>query len=87
MFLHQDIDHISILIHSPPEIVALPLDGHEQLVQVPDVSQLSLPTPEFPSVVWSELLRPLLDGFGGDHHASLGQELLDVSDAQREPVV
>jgi hypothetical protein len=40
--LNQDIDHVSILVHSPPEIVPLALDIHEELVQVPDVSQLPL---------------------------------------------
>ncbi len=51
MFLNQDIDHISILINGTPEIVPLPLDHHEELVQVPGVSQLSLLPPEIPGVV------------------------------------
>ena len=49
--LNQDIDHVSILIDCPPEIVPLPLDVHEELIQVPDVSQPPLFAPEFPGVV------------------------------------
>jgi hypothetical protein len=41
MFLNEDIDHVSILIHSPPGIVALSSDVHEELIQVPNVAQPS----------------------------------------------
>lgn len=48
--LYQDVDHVSVLIDSPPEIMPLSLDVHEELIQVPDVSQATLPTPEIPGV-------------------------------------
>jgi hypothetical protein len=85
--LNQDVDHISILIHSPPEVLALPLDGHEELVQVPDVPHPPLLTLEFPGVVRAKLLTPLPDGFVGNHHSSLSEKFLDVPKAQRETMV
>jgi hypothetical protein len=32
MLLNEDVDHISILVDSPPEIVTLALDVHEEFV-------------------------------------------------------
>ncbi len=87
MLLNQDVDHVSILVHSPPEVMPLPLDVHEEFVQVPDISQPSLPAPQSAGVFGSELPTPLPDGLVGDDDASLRQEFLDVPEAQREPVV
>jgi hypothetical protein len=85
--LNQDIDHVSILVHSPPEIVPLSLDVHEELVQVPDVSQPSLPAPEISGVVWTELPTPLPDRLVRDDDSSLRQQLLDVPETQAESVI
>jgi hypothetical protein len=87
MSLNQDVDHVSILIDGPPEVVPLALDIHEELVQVPNVSQLPLSAPEPPGVAWAELPTPLPDGLVGDDDSSLRQELLNVSEAQAEAVV
>ena len=47
---NQNIDHVSILIDGPPKIEALTLDGDEEFIDVPDVTESSLfPTPEFGS--------------------------------------
>ena len=35
--LHEDVDHVAVLVDRPPEILLAPLDGHEQFVQVPGV--------------------------------------------------
>jgi hypothetical protein len=87
MFLNEDVDHISILVDGPPEIVPLALHVHEELIQVPDVSLTSLPTPEVPSVVESELLTPLTYGFVGDNDSPFCQELLNISEAQTESMI
>jgi hypothetical protein len=70
--LNEDVDHIAILVDSPPEIVPLALGVHEELVQVPDVSPTTLPTPEVPSVVESELLTPPANGL----YISLAKHLM-----------
>ena len=75
------------LVCHHPEIVPLPLDVHEELIQVPDVSQPPLFVPEFPGVVWTEFLTPLPDGLVGDDHSSLCQQFLDVPEAQSESML
>jgi hypothetical protein len=65
----------------------LPLDVHEELIQVPDVSQPSLPTPETPGVVGPKLPAPLSDGLVGYDDSSFRQKFLDVSEAQRESMI
>jgi hypothetical protein len=87
MFLNEDVDHIPILALSPPEIVPLAMDVHEELVQVPDVSRTTLPTPQVPCVVESELLTPLPNGLVGDDDSPFRQELLNISEAQTESMV
>jgi hypothetical protein len=87
MLLNEDVDHISILVDSPPEIVALALYVHEEFIQVPDVSLATMPTSEVPSVPDSELLTPLPDRFVGDDDSPLCQELLNISEAQTESMI
>ena len=53
--LDQDIDHVSVLIHGPPEIVPLAPDFHEDFVQVPHVTQLALATLQLSCILRSEL--------------------------------
>jgi hypothetical protein len=86
-FLNEDVDHVSILVDSPPEIVPLALDVHEELVQVPHVSLTSLSTPKVPSVIESELLTPLPNGLVGDDDSAFCHEVLDVSEAQTESMI
>jgi hypothetical protein len=87
MPLNKYVDHVPILVDRPPEIVPLALDAHEELVQVPDVSHTTLPTPQVLRVVESELLAPLPDGLMRDNDSPLRQEVLDVSEAQTESMI
>jgi hypothetical protein len=87
MPLNEDVDHIPILVDSPPKIVPLALDVHEELVQVPGVSHATLPTSEVPCVLRSELPTPLPDGLVGDDDPPLRQEFFDVAEAQTESVI
>src|ERR1700730_4141886 len=36
--LHEDIEHISVLIHRPPEVMSLTTNGEENLIQMPFVT-------------------------------------------------
>ena len=40
--LHQDVDHVAVLIHRKPEILLLAVDSNEDLVQVPNVAEAAL---------------------------------------------
>ena len=37
--LDQDVEHVAVCIGGAPQALAAPVDGDEQLVEVPDVSQ------------------------------------------------
>ena len=84
---NQNIDHVSILIDGPPKIEALTLDGDEEFIDVPDVTESSpFPTQRL-GEGRSEFLTPVSDRFVGDKDSSLCKQVFCVSKAQREPMV
>jgi hypothetical protein len=85
--LDEDINHVTILVDSLPQILSLTLDSHEQFVQVPGVAQAPLTSPEIPGVFNTELPTPLADGFVADDDPTLGQKIFYISEAQAEAVV
>jgi len=85
--LHQDVDHVAILIHRPPKVVSLAPDRDEDFVQMPGVAQTTLSSLQLRGVSWTELLTPQADGFVGDGDSSFGQEILNISETQSKPVV
>ena len=53
--LDEDIDYITILVYRAPEVLAFTLHLYEDLVQVPCVTETTLPTLQSPSVFRPEL--------------------------------
>ena len=85
--LHEDIDHVTILIHSPPQILPLTVDGDENLVQEPGISESTLASFQTPGILESELRTPLANGLVGHDNPSFGEQILDIAEAQPELVV
>src|SRR5215471_2993309 len=85
--LDQNIQHVIVLVHSTPEIMALPADGQEHLVQVPLVPWLGASVLQLIGVVLPKLQTPLADGLMGHVDATLEQDLLYVAVAQREAII
>jgi hypothetical protein len=85
--LHEDIHHIAILINRPPQLVLLPLNRNKDLIKVPGVTQPSLSSFEFPSIVRTKFLTPLATGRIGDRDASFSKQLFDFTEAQSESMV
>ena len=83
----QNIDHVSILIDGPPKIEALTLNGDEEFIDVPDVTESSLFPTQSSGVGRSEFLTPVSDPFVGDKYSSLCKQVFYVSKAQGEPMV
>ena len=81
------IEHIAVLIDSPPEPVLLAGDGDHDLVEMPNVAAAWRLAPETAGVRRPELQRPAADRLIGDDDAALEQHLLDQPQAQREPEV
>jgi hypothetical protein len=87
MRLHQNVDHVAVLIHGTPQILLLAVDSNENFIQVPVVAQPSLSSLQSPSIVRTELMTPLPDRLIRDDDSSLGQKILDVSKTQAEAMV
>ena len=85
--LYEDVDQITVLIHRAPEILALTVDRHEDLVQEPRISESTLSSLQLPSVVGAELPAPLPNGFVRHDDAAFGQQILDIPEAQAVSVV
>jgi hypothetical protein len=58
--LHQDIQHVAVLIHCSPYIVSLSTDGEKDLVQVPLVPTPRAAPAEFVCVGLPKLQAPLI---------------------------
>jgi len=82
-----NVNHVAVLIDRTPQIVALPADRDEDLVQKPGVSESTLPLPKLGRVRRPELDAPVPDRLVRDGHTSLRQEILDVAEAQAEAVI
>jgi hypothetical protein len=85
--LHEDIQHIPVLIDGPPEIVLRAIDGDEDLVQVPLVTGLWPTAPQRIGVVLAELAAPLAHRLVGEDDPALGEQFLHVAIAEREAEV
>ena len=85
--LHEDIDHVAVLVHRPPEILTPTANRHEYFVQKPRVSELPLSSLQPPRVVGAELLAPLPDGLVRHGDAPFGEEVLYVPEAHAVSVV
>ena len=71
--LDEDIDYITILVYRAPEVLAFTLYLYEDLVQVPCVTETTLPTLQSPSVFRPELNAPQSDRFVRNRDASLSE--------------
>lgn len=80
--LHEDVDHIAVVIDRAPEVLLAPSNGNEQLVKVPRVAEASLPTPQLARIGRPERAAPLANRFVGDDDARLGDEIFGVAEAE-----
>ena len=87
MSLNEDVDYISVLVHSTPEIVPSTLDVHEELVEVPRIAQTTLAPPQLGRVTGAELRTPVPDRLVRNDHTALCQKIFDIAEAEAEPVI
>src|SRR5215475_4687291 len=87
MALHQDIEHIALLIHGPPQIMLCPVDCQKHLVQVPFIAWSGTTTSQLIRIVLPEGATPLPDGFIRHNNAAGEQEFFDISIAQAEAII
>jgi hypothetical protein len=82
--LHQDIQHVAILIHCSPEGVGLPVDFEKNLIQMPGVSQLAATFFQRIGRRLPEFQTPLPNRFIRDHYPTLSHHLFTSTKAERE---
>ena len=85
--LHQDIQHVIVLVNSAPQVMALPVDGQKDFIQVPFVPGLRATATQAVGIILPKLPTPLTDSFMGHGDATLAQEFLHVAVAQGEAIV
>ena len=59
--LHQDIQHVPVLIHCPPQIVMLALDRQKHLIHMPLVAGPGTAATELIGILLAKLAAPLAD--------------------------
>jgi HAD superfamily hydrolase (TIGR01509 family) len=85
--LNQDIEHNAILIDGAPEIVLHALDPDEDFVHVPLVARSRPASPQAVGETRGEFLAPASHRLVGDDDATLGEDQLNIPQAQAEHVV
>ncbi len=85
--LQVDIDHLPILVDSPPQVVLLTVDLNEYLINVERIAIAPMFSLQPLGELRSELDTPQPDRFVADSNTSLGQQIFDISVAQVEAVV
>ena len=83
----QDVENISVLIHRSPQVKLLTLDLHEDLVNMPGITQSTPLASDRAGVLRSELETPEADGLVGDDDPPLSQQIFHISKAQGESMV
>ena len=86
-WLDQDVEHIAVLIDRAPQVVDRAVDADEDLVEVPFVAGPGLAPAQPVGVELPKLRSPLPDRLVTDRNATRKHQLLDLTKAQREPVI
>ena len=77
--LHENIEHVTVLIDGPPQIVTLLVEGEKDLIQVPLVARPGAPPTQCIGIGLAKLATPLANGLVGNGNPPLGQQFLDVA--------
>jgi hypothetical protein len=85
--LHQDVQDVAVLVDGSPPVLLLPVDLDEDLVQVPFAPGPGLSAAQRACVGLPELGAPAADRLVGDDDPALERQLLDLTEAEREPEV
>ena len=85
--LQIDVDHFSILIHSPPQILLLTIDLHEDLVDEERIAITTVSPFQTTSISSTKFDTPKSDGFVANNDASLREQVFDITIAEVESMV
>ena len=85
--LHENIHNIAIAVDGPPEPVMNAVDRNHDLVEMPFVVRSRTIAPDAACEMPTEPVDPQPHRLAADDNAALGQQILDIRRAQREPVI
>ena len=85
--LHQDVEHVTVLVDGAPQVLLATIDRHEELVEVPRIAQRTAALPESSRVGAAEGAAPLPNRLLGDRDAALGEEVFHSTKTQVEAKV
>jgi hypothetical protein len=81
------VQHVTVLIYRPPQIMAFALDGENHLIHVPLVTKPRTATAELVSIRLAKLAVPLANGFIGHDDPTFQQQLFHIPKTEAEPKV
>ena len=76
-----------VLINGAPQIVLFPIDGEEDLIEMPFVTGLCPPSAQLVGRVLAKFLAPLPDRFIGEDDPTLGHQFFDIAIAEGESIL
>src|SRR6266852_2386275 len=85
--LHEDVDDVPVLVDSTPQVLPLPLNRDEQLIQIPLVTEAPLTAPKPTRIVESKGLTPVPNRFVRDRDAPLREQVFHIAETETETMV
>jgi len=85
--LHQDVQHHTVLINRAPQIMQRAVYAKKDLIKMPGVARPRPSSTQSPGKRRAELAAPVADALVANHHATLGQDQLDVAQTEAEDVI
>ena len=85
--LDEDINGIAVLIDRTPEVLMLPVNGDDDFIEVPRITQCPLAFLESTRIGGAKLQAPTLYRFISDDDATLSQQLFDFAKTETEAMI
>jgi hypothetical protein len=85
--LHQNIQHSTVLVDRPPEIMALTINREQHLIEVPRIARPGTPTAQLIGVLLTKRAAPLADRFIRDNDPAGKPPFFDIVIAEAEPEI
>ena len=85
--LDENVQHVPVLINSPPQVMGLAIDREEHFIQVSLIAWAGTAPAQLVRVGLAEFAAPLPYRFVGHNHAPLGQQFFNITIAEVEAEV
>jgi len=85
--LDKDVEHVAAGIRCAPQLMLYAVDRNHNLIKMPLVVRPRSVTSNAGGKMRTKMIDPEPNCFSADNHATFGKQILDISRAQREPMV